>query len=203
MAEILEALDSVESDKLAMFTLHDERVRVLEKQHIACWSEMASSCLQVDNLSLWRSGGYSSFGAWLSDAAPQSRAHMYAAMGMVKELQDDVSVEDLRQIPMGSAKVLTKIPRRLRAKHVENAKKRPREFVKDVQTAHPELHIETEVPRHYAFTKSQAGKIDGAVELAKMMFDLTSDEAAIESIVVEFLQSHQETWEKIQAGEII
>jgi hypothetical protein len=203
MADTLEALDSIEAERLVLFSLHDERVRELEKQHVASWSEMAEICLLIDGNSEWRIGGYRSFGAWLESAAPQSKAAMYAAMGLVKELRQDVSEGELRQIPLGSAKVLAKMPRRLRKRNIENAKKRPREFVKDVQAAHPELHIETEVPRQYAFTASQADKIDGAVELAKMLFDLTSDEQAWESIAVEFMQSHQETWEKIKAGEII
>lgn len=205
MAEMMQVLDTIESAQLALFAVHDARMRELEKQHVACWSEMAEIASIVDENNEWRVGGYHSFGAWLEDAAPQSRSAMYVAMGLVKELKADISQKDLRQIPLGSAKVLAKMPRKLRRKPetVNNAKKRPKEFVADVQRDHPELHIETLAPRNYAFTASQSEQIDGAVEFAKLLFDVTSDEAAFEAIAVEFVQSHQEEYEKWKAGDVI
>jgi len=105
---------------------------------------------------------------------------------------------------VGSAKVVAKVPKRLRSPEIiEAAKLEPRETVKFVQERHPELRIETQVPRQYAFTASQTVTVDGAVQLAKMMFDLSSDEDAIESLAAEFIQSHQDIYQKIQAGEIV
>lgn len=204
-ASLESRIASAESNKLAVASLHDARVRELEKLHVATWSEMAELCIVIQDNCEWECLGFESFNAWLLDAAPKSRSAMYVAMGLVKELAGDVATADLRQIEIGSAKVLAKLPKKMRKKPetIAAAKRRPREFVQHVQKTAPELHIETIAPRQFAFTASQERIIQGCLELVKLLLDITSDEEAIEAICADFIGEHQEQFDKMKAGELI
>lgn len=214
-------LVAAESNKLALAALHDSRVRELEKQHVACWSEMAELSLVIRDNHEWEMLSrekpvicetcgavacteFHSFNAWLADAAPHSRSAMYMAMGLREELQD-VPTKDLREIPLGSAKVLAKVPksRRKDRETIKAAKKKPREFVAHIQQTQPDLHIETVAPREFKFTGSQEQVIDGAIELVRLLMGLGSDEECLEALCADFISENQELYAKMKSGEII
>lgn len=220
-ASIESRIVEAESSKLALAALHDARVRELEKQHVACWSEMAELSLVIRDNQEWEMlvrekpvicetcgavacTEFHSFNAWLLDAAPHSRSAMYMAMGLREELQD-VPKEDLREIPLGSAKVLAKMPKKMREQPatIKAAKKQPREFVKHVQETAPELHIETSSPRAFALTASQERIVEGALQLVRLLMDLQTDEQCLEALCADFLAEHKDTYEKMKSGELI
>jgi len=196
-------LGAVSSDRLALAQAHDSRFRELERIKTEVWSEQAELAITIQDNTEYLELGFQSFGRWLASAAPKSRSAMYAYMALVRELEE-VPTKDLRQMDVGSAKVVAKVPKRLRSPEIiEAAKLEPRETVKFVQERHPDLHIETQVPRQYAFTRTQATAIDGAIELCRVIKGVDTEPEALEAICADYLISHQDVWKKIQAGEIV
>lgn len=192
----------------------DTRVRELERQHVATWSEMATLCIQVEDFQDWRLLGFESFGTWLRDAAPQSRSAMYAAMGILKALEG-VEAKDLRQIPLSSAKVLASLPKRARTKSlIAKAKlEQPKQFRETVIEAHPDLHIESVQNWTFKFSKSQRKKVRMVLDMVKMIDaeelldddDLEdyemSDEDAMEYALEAAAQCMKADYEKIKKAE--
>ena len=197
-------LDAVSVERRAVARERDHQVRELERQHVACWSEMAALCQLIEEMEDWKVLGFESYNRWLLDAAPQSRSAMYAARGLLKELQS-VPKEQLREIPLGSAKVLALVPRRSRTKGlIAEAKKVPREFKAHVQDKFPELHIESSSKRSFEFTRSQEKLVDDAiqmtsiVEAGEMTDDNIPDEEAVCIWAKEYTENNRPTYEKIK-----
>lgn len=208
---------STVSDEIGFFAKelakeHDSRMRELERQHTATWSEMADIAMLVRDNREWEPLGFHSFNDWLKSAAPHSRAAIYAGMGLVSAL-GDVSKADLAQIPQSTAKVLKALPKSMRRKAsvIQKAKDlSPRKFVSEIQQSAPELHIEKIHKRAFAFEDSQEKVIDAGIEMANMLEvgylsdeRPLSDEAALERIVAEWMQTQQLLYDAIQNGEVI
>ena len=194
----------IEPERLALATERDYQVRQLERQHVACWSQMAELCRVIEEQEDWRILGYSSFNTWLLSAAPQSRSAMYAARGLLKELEG-LETSDLREIPLGSAKVLASVPKRSRTqKLIEAAKRPPSEFKANVQDKFPELHIESSSKRSFEFSRSQEKIINGAIEMANIVEagEWTEDEMpeaeALSLICKEYIEHNRAGYLKIK-----
>ena len=180
--------NSLESDRLALFTMLDTRLRELEQTWSESWIEAADIASTVQDNSLWREGGYKSFESWLQQACPRSRSWVYLAMSTRKELRD-ISDADLRQIPLGNAEILKSVPKAKRngSKLLEAASsKPPREFITDAIAAAPESLLEKLVRK--TFTASQWTKISEAIEQFRIQRDdpAISDSEALEGIVQEW-----------------
>lgn len=200
---------TIDADRLHLAKFRDNRVRELERQQISTWSEMAELCTLVEQQGDWKILGFDSYGQWLVDAAPQSRSTIYAARGILSELKE-IPQEELRQIPPGNAKVLAKVPKAKRTKSMlQKAKEqRPAAFTAHVQEKHPELHIETLVPRKYKFEASQSTIIDAAmlmaniIETGEVIEEIQmAPEALLEKICVDYMGTNRALYEKIKGGE--
>jgi hypothetical protein len=200
---------TVEEKRIQLAKDHDHRMRELEANHIATWSEMASIAIAVRDGREWELLKFGSFNQWLHDAAPQSRSHIYAGIGLLEELRQDVSKQDLKRIPQTTAKVMVLMSKRQRqSKRVlEKAKTlAPREFIADVRDSMPELHLEKFTARRFNFSKSQDKIIEAALAMANVLevgnilaaeHREMSDEQAMEKICSDYMLSHQGEYEAI------
>jgi hypothetical protein len=121
----------------------DSYVRSFEEQ-FSNWSAIAKVCVDMDRDRDWELLGFHSFGAYLVATAPRSRSYLYLVMGRFKELVPDIPEEELAEIPLGSAGVLVQMSKTKRKDPEirKSAKKKPAEFLKDVQETDPNQHLE-------------------------------------------------------------
>jgi hypothetical protein len=179
--------------QLATAAEHDRRVREIERQLAASWSELAEIAIAVRDGQEWRILGFSSFNAWLADAAPRSRAMIYSAIGLLEELTD-VPIQELRQIGIGNAHILKKLPRASRTSRgvLEAAKALPpRQMLATVIQSHPDHHLEDIATQKFKFTASQWIAIEEAIEECMSQYDgeITTREEALEAICAEWMES--------------
>jgi hypothetical protein len=179
---------------LALAQEHDGRVREIERQITGAWSELAELAIQVRDNEEWRLLNFGSFNQWLASAAPRSRAMVYSAIGLLEELKDDISIADLREIGVGAAHILKKLPRtaRTRPEVLVAAKSLPpRDLLAQVIQWHPEEHLEAITTIKFRFSVSQWVAIGEAIEEVMSQYDgqITTKEEAIEAIVAEWRQS--------------
>jgi len=194
----MDQFENIEASRRSLAAEHDKRAREIERQRTEQWSELADICMCVRDAEEWRILGFSSFNRWLLDAVPKSRSSVYAAMGVVEELQD-VTKEDLSQIEQGNATILSKLPKKMRQsrKVIAAAKSLPpRKFIEKIQEQAPDLHIEQKVARKLKFTPTQEKTIDAAIGMVRLLTeDEMSDEDALESICADYLEGHRKQYE--------
>lgn len=177
----------------------DKKAREIEGRWKSTWSELAEICITIKTNELWRDGGYSSFEGWLVSACPMSRSYAYLAMGAFNELTE-MSVEDLRQIPLGNAIILQETPKTRRNGHlIEAAKEQaPKDFIGTVIQAAPEAHLEQKQCHKFRMTTSQSKTLQAGLD---MWCILNEDpgapaEVILEGIVADYLISHQEDYQR-------
>ena len=185
--------NSIDADRLSLFTILDTRMREIDKRWTELWIEASDLAITVQDNNLWREGGYKSFESWLQQACPRSRSWVYLAIGTRKELRD-ISDADLRRIPLGNAEILKSVPKAKRNgnKLLEAAaSKPPREFITDAIEAAPEALLEKLVRK--TFTASQWTKISEAIEQFRIQCDdpTISDSDALEGIAQEWSESRE------------
>jgi len=183
---------------------YDKKMRTLEAGTIASWSEMAQVAIVVHDNEYWRDLGFGSWDAWMHDAAPYSAKAMYRNTNLLRDLKEDVPMEDLKRIPRKSAKVMQALPKSVRRKRetIEKAvRMKPDRFVQEIQETHPELHIETQVKREYAYSKSQSEIVDGAIELYRVVEDKpdATPEEALEAFAADYVIRHQDEYDAIRS----
>lgn len=183
----------------SLFTDLDRRAREIEKQWKSTWVELADLCATVRDSELWREGNFDSFGSWLRSACPTSRSMAYLAMGIREELTE-MSVEDLRQIPLGNAKILQDTPRIRRNGHlIEQAKEQPpREFIGTVIQAVPEAHLEEKCCHKFRMSASASNTLRAGLDMWCLLNDdpHAPVEASLEGIVADYMLSHQSEYER-------
>ena len=193
-------LDEMEKtwDKASFAMALDSRVRAIEKQNKLTYVELGIICLRVEQKELYLSmydGKFKSFGAWITDAAPYSRATAYSALGEVKRLiEDNVPLDVANKLPRCNLKTVNRLstslkrdPEILKAAEVLEEQ----EFKRKIRKEHPEQHIEDDSPMRLKFERSQRVKVDEAIDVAMAIYELPTREAAIEVICTEFLSSTQ------------
>jgi hypothetical protein len=178
---------------------HDKKMRSLEAGNIANWSTMAEVAIIVNDNEYWRDLGFGSWDAWMHDAAPHSAKAMYRNTNLLRDLKQDVPMEDLRRIPRKSAKVMQALPKSVRRKRdtIDKATRmKPEHFVREIQTSHPDLHIENLVKREHAYSKSQSEIIDGAIALYRLVEEKpeASEEEAHEAFAVDYVMAHHDEY---------
>jgi hypothetical protein len=168
----------------------DSYVRNFDRQ-FKDWSEIASCCLAVKRDRDWETLGFHSFEAWLTNAAPASRRYIFLVMGLHENLSPDLSPEELSNIPLGSAKVLTQMSKSARKdpKIKEAAKQKPSEFIKSVQNCTPEQHIELRHRVTLDFQESAWAVIEATFEKYKVM----EGECSLENFI-EWMCSEVSEW---------
>lgn len=168
---------------------YDSRMRDLELQIQSTWHECGTIGLWMRNIKGWEMLGFHSFNAWLLDAAPRSRSVVYAAVNALEELKD-VPAEELREIAHSTVHVLKKLPKDVRAKPEVRAAAKTlttKEFTRKMKKENPNLHLEQFISREFRFTESQEEAIDHAIGKAKELYDLPTDELAVEMICADWL----------------
>jgi hypothetical protein len=148
----------------------DSYVRNFDRQ-FRDWTDIANCCISVERDRDWETLGFHSFHAWLLDAAPASRSYLYLVMGRYKELAADIPQEELAQIPLGSAAVLVQMSKSRRKDPAvrQSAKKKPADFIKDVQETQPDQHIELKHRVTVDFTESQWAVIEATFEKYQLL----------------------------------
>lgn len=179
-------------DTLERAKAHDQRVRDLDQFVRGVWAELGYLCLLVRNGEEWRVLGHHSFDAWLLAAAPCSRASAYGGMKAFEELADDFTPAEMVEVPHGNAHVLKLLPKSVRcdpAVRKAAREQRPKQFLAKMQKEHPELHLETKMPKKFVFTNSQWDAIENAIEQFRKDEGSpeTSDADAIEGICASYM----------------
>lgn len=192
-------------DRRALFGELDGRVRNIEQRLKQTWLELSNLCIQIQDEELWRDGGYDSYGQWLMNACPFSRAYAYAAVGARRELSD-VSEEDLRQIPLGNAVTLQRTPRNRRKRAlIEQAKKQPpKEFLHTVVDDIPEAHLDEVMVHRFRLTKSASKVLCSALDCWRILNDDPEApvEAALEGLMADYMLTNQSALEQKLATRI-
>lgn len=196
----------IAQERMSLAVERDSRVRELERQHVATWSEMAELCQAVEEQQDWKLLGFPSYHQWLLDAAPQSRSAMYAARGLLAELKE-IPIETLRQIPLGSARTLAMVPRARRGETIVLAatRARPKAFREAVVEKFPDLHIEADERMAFRMSRSQRKVVEGAllmvsvIEAGEVVDEpILADEEALTLICKGYLEENRERYEKIK-----
>ena len=159
----------------------DSYVRNFDRQ-FKDWTDIASCCISVDRDRDWETLGFHSFHAWLLDAAPASRSYLYLVIGRYKELIPDIPQEELAEIPLKSAGVLASMSKTKRKDPEirKSAKKKPKEFIEDMQTLAPDQHIEARHRITLDFPVSAWSVIEATFEKYQLLEGATSLESFIE-----------------------
>jgi len=184
--------------KHTTFKAYDKRLREIDQAWSEIWLEAADIVIAVEAGELWRDGGYHSKSDWLINACPRSRGFIHMAVAARKELTD-IADEDLRQVSLGNAKVLTQLPKRARARKsvLDKAKTlTTREFIPQVTQDEPDSHIEATITISYRVSSSQAKKIRAAADLWRILNedDDANDGQVLEAICADYMLSHQEEY---------
>lgn len=158
----------------------DAYVRSFDRQ-FADWTEIAKACIDVERDKDYLVLGYKSWHEWLLAAAPASRSYIYIVVGRYKELVPDIPHEELSQMTLESAKVMSQVSSTLRhnpeLKSVAIKVKKTKELRQFIKEKHPSQHIEQTVERKLKFTASQWERIEGAYEA----YLLTDEGASLET----------------------
>ena len=171
----------------------DSFVRAFEQQ-FSNWVSIAKCCCDVERDRDWEVLGYESFGKWIANAAPRSRAYLYLVIGRYKELVPDIPEAELREIPLGSAGVLKQLSSSVRrqSKIRQAAKRKPSELRQVLSEIAPQQHIEALEPRTLKFTESQAAIFDEMLECYQTFNPEASEEEAVEWLASQWLDSKWE-----------
>lgn len=191
-------LVSTTFDRRALFTELDGRVRNIEARFKATWLELSNLCIAMQDGELWREGGYDSYGQWLMNAAPMSRAYAYAAVKARQALRD-VPEEDLKEIPLGNAITLEQTPRNRRnGDLIEKAKRQPpREFRETVEDEIPEAHVELTTVHRFRLTRGAGKVLRSGLDMWRILNDdpEAPAESALEGLIADYMLGHQELLE--------
>jgi hypothetical protein len=173
----------------------DSLIRGLEAQWKMSFAQRGYLMLECEERELWKhlfdsSGNpYGSFGQWICDAAPFSRADCYQALRTVKDLPD-VPRHELEQIPRCNLMELRKLSTAVRAQPevIEAAKTMPQKsFIGRLQAGFPEQHLEQTRSMTFRFTESQHAVVEQALEFA-LRADGGTREQVVEGWAVSSMQ---------------
>ena len=143
----------------------DAYMRYLEHQFSMGWPVRARIAIRVRDERLYERLGHHSFGAWLENACPRSKSHIYAAIKAIGSLTGDLGDADLAQIPIDTAEVLALLPAAKRTKEMVTAAKTKKRaaFIKHVREVHPEEAIPDESKRRFKWTTDEEVTVDKAL----------------------------------------
>lgn len=133
------------------------------------WSDIARVCLDVERDKDYERLGFSSWHQWLLAAAPKSRSYIYLVTRRLEKLEKDFTMEELAEIPLGSAGILVTMPESKRRDPVvrKAATKPPADFIEELQKAEPDQHIEARVKIEVDFSTSQWQVVNACFEKYK------------------------------------
>lgn len=164
----------------------DSCVREFERQW-ADWVSIAKICSDVERDKDYLTLGFTSWHAWLLNAAPRSRSYLYLVIGRYKELSTDISDDELALIPLGSAGILRKLSSSVRRSPAvrKAATQTPQRFAEELSKIEPNQMIEPIIEKRLRFSLSQWGVVESAYEAYKLIDETAALEDFIEWLVSE------------------
>jgi hypothetical protein len=177
-------------------TFLDRRLRALEEVYKRSFVERGLILREVQERELWRwladSNGfqYKCFDDWVCDAAPQSRSDCFAALRVVKELQE-MPVQDLLQIKRANLEQLKKVSSSVRIlpEVVAAAKSLPeKSFVAKMNAEHDQ-HLEAKQPVVMAPPEDMEEQ-ETAIAIAIAVEGCTTRAEALKAIYISYIQDH-------------
>lgn len=181
-------------DEIQAADIFDARVRYLERYTRRSFVEVGMICQEVEKRDLWRrmvvpgtSVYFHSFGAWMVSSLNVSRSSAYSAMNIVK---GGVSIEDLREMPRCNAETLASLSTKVQKdpKVIEMAKSATsKDFIKAVQQAHPDQHVESKRAIVAKPTESARSLMEHCFDVVKWAYDIESREDVMENLVAYFM----------------
>lgn len=199
----LETLDPAEIDRMEDAEAADAldgNVRRLEAILRTAFMQLGYITSTFQKRELWRyifcpkSGqAFSSFNAWLLDAAPYSRSHCYAAKGIYEELEANVPRGTLMQINETNARVLVQVSKGSRRKMAESAVTLSEdEFVAKVQQDLPNQHIEVKRKLVFHPTESAYQVIVQTLDYVGSKMEIQDRDGQLEALCAHFLTEHSD-----------
>src|SRR5580765_227638 len=171
----------------------DSYARSFERQ-FRDWCAIAECCLAIERDRDWEILGFSSFHAWIMDAAPASRRYIYLVMGIYKDLSVDIPQEELEKMPVGTGAVLHQQVKSKKLRRdprvLEASKQKPHDFAKAMQEIAPNQHVEGLVRKVVNFTASQWSVIEATFEKYQVMEDGSASFASF----IEWMCSEVSEW---------
>lgn len=177
-------------DEVTLFS----RMRSLDDTEKLSYSERGRICLAVAQTLIHRerinpeTGEPCSLTEWIRLAAPWGYSTCYAAMRDVQELQD-ISTNDLAQIPQANFPTLKKLSTAVRSQpSVLGAAKslRAAEFDAHIQTNHPDQKIESKRLMRFFPYQAQAADIEEALKLAEENGGATNRTEALWVLAIDY-----------------
>lgn len=146
------------------------------------WPTLAKLCLEVKRDKLWKYGGHAGYQEWLVSALPTCERKVRYATSLYESLHEDFSDGELSEIPVETAKVLSKISKASRRdpKVREAVKEKREKFVKTLAQVRPDEHIEPNITRTFTYEASQWEKIQQAMEMYRRIQNPNASEAEIQ-----------------------
>jgi hypothetical protein len=163
------------------------------------WVKLGQLCLEIQKNNYWSSladdegNAFGSFRDWMADRIGRRKSQIYSMMSALRELEMDISKEDLEQMTQANATLLSKVPRSKRQGLLHAAKHEPeKKFRKTIEHEAPGLLIESESPFTLMLDKSLCDFAWQVVELAKRVEQTDSAKVAFEAIFAEYNETHKD-----------
>jgi len=156
-------------------------VREFDRQ-FSDWSEIARVCIDVDKDRDWEILKFHSFDSWIMSAAPRSRSYLYLVIQLYRVLGQDISDEELAEMPLASATVLKSVSSKTRRdpKVRTAAKGKTKELRQTIMDDHPDQLLESVVTVRLKFSLSAYKRIQDAYDL---YVELIDPEASMETFL--------------------
>jgi hypothetical protein len=121
----------------------DAEIQQIVKTIDRSWVKLGKLCLRCREEGLYNNLGFERFDEWMESRLGRSRSQSYQAMQVIEELEGDVPLSVITDMPLQSASVLTKVPKKNRKVLAKMATEQTaQEFVKTVNRTVPNLHLE-------------------------------------------------------------
>lgn len=176
--------------------MYDERARDKEKSGKRTFVEWGLIMVEMDTKQLYKQlldpegNPYRSLGMWISEAAPTSRSNAYAAKNAMEAINEEISVEDLNEIPRQNIETLKKLSTSVKKNPmvIEAAKQMSeKDFKSKIDKDHPGQHI-ADAPMRFKPLVGDRETIDEALAQALWAYDLEKREDAILALALYFQQ---------------
>ena len=173
------------------------------------WPTIAKLCKECRDDELWRHSEkpYPGYEAWIKDAMPTCLRTATDAVRLYEALKDDFTFDELKQMPVETARVAEKLPRSVRKnpRVREATTKKRKEFIEAVQEAAPEQHIETEAARTFNFSLTEWQEVEDAIEAMRLIEDDPELSAgkAVAGMATEWLGGEDGIWSRRERYEQI
>ena len=190
--ERLRALDA----QTAAAILDARAISIVRRQERS-FIELGMICAEMDERGLYAAlmhpvtgQPYHSWAEWATTRLGESRSRAFAARAIYKQTHANVALEDLQEMSRQNLVQLAKLSPAVQREVVEAAKTQTEdEFIRHVQTVAPQQHLTMPAKMVLRFEDEDAKtEFEDALEMAKILYDVSSTEEAIMAVVHYFRQ---------------